>query len=159
MEGYNIDNEVIKYIATNIKSNIRELEGALNKLIALYKLNNNESIDIALAAEALKDIISPNAQREVTPNLIIQVVSDHFGITPLDISSQKRTKEIVYPRQIVMYLCRNMTETPLQSIGRILGGRDHTTIIHGSEKIAADMNKDENLKNTIEILKKKINPQ
>ena len=153
MEGYNIDNEVIKYIATNIKSNIRELEGALTKIVALSRLNKCD-ITLGLAEEALKDIISPNAQREVTPNLIIQVVSDHFGITPLDISSQKRTKEIVYPRQIVMYLCRNMTETPLQSIGRILGGRDHTTIIHGSEKIAADMNKDENLKNTIEILKK-----
>ncbi len=157
-DGYDIDNEVIKYIAMNIKSNIRELEGALNKLVALSNLENRE-ITVKLAEEALKDIISPNAQREVTPNLIIQVVSDHFGITPLDISSQKRTKEIVYPRQIVMYLCRNMTETPLQSIGRILGGRDHTTIIHGSEKIAADMNKDDNLKNTIEILKKKINPQ
>ena len=158
MEGYNISEEVIKYIATNIKSNIRELEGALTKIVALSRLNKCD-ITLGLAEEALKDIISPNAQREVTPNLIIQVVSDHFGITPLDISSQKRTKEIVYPRQIVMYLCRNMTETPLQSIGRILGGRDHTTIIHGSEKIAADMNKDENLKNTIEILKKKINPQ
>lgn len=158
MNGYNISEDVIKYIATNIKSNIRELEGALTKIVALSRLNKCD-ITLGLAEEALKDIISPNAQREVTPNLIIQVVSDHFGITPLDISSQKRTKEIVYPRQIVMYLCRNMTETPLQSIGRILGGRDHTTIIHGSEKIAADMNKDENLKNTIEILKKKINPQ
>ena len=158
LDGYNIDDEVIRYIATNIKSNIRELEGALTKIVALSRLNKCD-ITLGLAEEALKDIISPNAQREVTPNLIIQVVSDHFGITPLDISSQKRTKEIVYPRQIVMYLCRNMTETPLQSIGRILGGRDHTTIIHGSEKIAADMNKDENLKNTIEILKKKINPQ
>ena len=158
MNGYSISEDVIKYIATNIKSNIRELEGALTKIVALSRLNKCD-ITLGLAEEALKDIISPNAQREVTPNLIIQVVSDHFGITPLDISSQKRTKEIVYPRQIVMYLCRNMTETPLQSIGRILGGRDHTTIIHGSEKIAADMNKDENLKNTIEILKKKINPQ
>ena len=158
LEKYHIPDEVMQYIANNIKSNIRELEGALTKIVALSRLNKCD-ITLGLAEEALKDIISPNAQREVTPNLIIQIVSDHFGITPLDISSQKRTKEIVYPRQIVMYLCRNMTETPLQSIGRILGGRDHTTIIHGSEKIAADMNKDENLKNTIEILKKKINPQ
>ena len=119
MNGYSISEDVIKYIATNIKSNIRELEGALTKIVALSRLNKCD-ITLGLAEEALKDIISPNAQREVTPNLIIQVVSDHFGITPLDISSQKRTKEIVYPRQIVMYLCRNMTETPLQSIGRIL---------------------------------------
>ena len=102
MEGYNIDNEVIKYIATNIKSNIRELEGALTKIVALSRLNKCD-ITLELAEEALKDIISPNAQREVTPDLIIQVVSDHFGLTPLDISSQKRNKEIVYPRQIVMY--------------------------------------------------------
>ena len=158
MEGYNIDNEVIKYIATNIKSNIRELEGALTKIVALSRLNKCD-ITLGLAEEALKDIISPNAQREVTPELIIQVVSDHFGLTPLDISSQKRNKEIVYPRQIVMYLCRDMTATPLQAIGRVLGGRDHTTIIHGAEKIAGDMAKDENLRSTIEILKKKINPQ
>ena len=136
----------------------RQLEGALTKIVALSRLNKCD-ITLELAEEALKDIISPNAQREVTPDLIIQIVSDHYGLTPLDISSQKRNKEIVYPRQIVMYLCRNMTDTPLQTIGRYLGGRDHTTIIHGSEKIAGDIKKDDTLKNTIEILKKKINPQ
>ena len=158
LEGYNIDNEVIKYIATNVKSNIRELEGALTKIVALSKLNKRE-ITIELAEEALKDLISPNEMKEVTPELIIQVVADHFGITPLDISSQKRNKEIVFPRQIVMYLCRSMTDTPLQAIGKYLGGRDHTTIIHGHEKIGNDMEKNESLRNTIEILKKKINPQ
>ena len=158
MEGYNIDNEVIKYIATNIKSNIRELEGALTKIVALSRLDNKE-ITVELAEEALKDIISPNDKREVTPELVIQVVADHYGITPLDISSQKRNKEIVYPRQIVMYLCREMVGTPLQMIGKYLGGRDHTTIIHGIEKITAEMNKNDTLSNTIEILKKKISPQ
>lgn len=158
LEGYNIDNEVIKYIATNVKSNIRELEGALTKIVALSKLNKRE-ITIELAEEALKDLISPNAAKEVTPDSIIQIVSDHFGITPLDISSQKRNKEIVYPRQIVMYLCRTMTDTPLQTIGKYLGGRDHTTIIHGTDKITADIEKNETLRNTIEILKKKLNPQ
>lgn len=158
LEGYNIDNEVIKYIATNIKSNIRELEGALTKIVALSKLDNKE-ITIELAEEALKDLISPNGVQEVTPELIIQIVSEHFGITPLDITSQKRNKEIVYPRQIVMYLCRTMTATPLQLIGKYLGGRDHTTIIHGSEKITADLKNNNTLQNTMEILKKKINPQ
>ena len=158
LEGYNIDNEVIKYIATNVKSNIRELEGALTKIVALSKLNKQE-ITIELAEEALKDLISPNETKEVTPELIIQVGADHFGITPLDISSQKRNKEVVFPRQIVMFLCRSMTDTPLQAIGKYLGGRDHTTIIHGYEKIGADMDKNESLRNTIEILKKKINPQ
>ncbi len=159
IEGYNIDNEVIKYIATNIKSNIRELEGALTKIVALSKLDHNKEITMALAEEALKDIISPNSERKITPELIIQVVADHFGITPLDISSQKRNKEVAFPRQIVMYLCQNMTGASLQEIGKYLGGRDHTTIIHGRDKIAADLKKNDNLVNTIEIIKKKLSPQ
>lgn len=158
LEGYNIDNEVIKYIASNIKSNIRELEGALTKIVALSKLNNKE-ITIELAEEALKDLISPNAPREVTPQLIINVVSEHFGINSLDIIGQKRSKELVFPRQIVMYLCGEMTTESLQNIGKSLGGRDHTTIIHGQKKIASELKSDESLKNTVDILKKKINPQ
>lgn len=158
LEGYNIDNEIIKYIATNVKSNIRELEGALTKIVASSKLNNKE-INLELAEEALKDLISPNAAREVTPQLIINVVSEHFGITPLDLIGQKRSKELVFPRQIVMYLCGDMTSESLQNIGKALGGRDHTTIIHGTKKIASELKTDENLKNTIDILKKKINPQ
>ena len=159
LEGYNIDNEVIKYIATNIKSNIRELEGALTKIVALSKLDHNKEINIAQAEEALKYIISPNSERKITPELIIQVVADHFGITPLDIASQKRNKEVVFPRQIVMYLCQNLTGASLQEIGKYLGGRDHTTIIHGRQKIAKDLTKNENLANTIEIIKKKLSPQ
>ena len=158
LEGYNIDNEVIKYIASNVKSNIRELEGALTKIVALSKLNNRE-INIELAEEALKDLISPNAAREITPQLIINVVSEHFGINSLDIIGQKRSKELVFPRQIVMYLCGEMTTESLQNIGKALGGRDHTTIIHGTKKIATEIKNDKNLKNTIDILKKKINPQ
>lgn len=159
LEGYNIDNEVIKYIATNIKSNIRELEGALTKIVALSKLDNNKEIDLALAEEALKDIISPGGTREITPEFIIQVVADHFNITTLDIASHKRNKEIVHPRQIVMYLCRSMTPSGLQDIGKVLGGRDHTTVIHGIDKITADIEKNQTLQNTIDILKKKINPK
>ena len=158
MEGYNIDNEVIKYIASNVKSNIRELEGALTKIVALSKLNKKE-ITIELAEEALKDLISPNAPREVTPQLIINVVSEHFGINSLDVMGQKRSKELVFPRQIVMYLCGEMTTESLQNIGKALGGRDHTTIIHGQKKIASELKTDESLKNTVDILKKKINPQ
>ena len=158
MNGYNISEDVIKYIATNVKSNIRELEGALTKIVASSKLNNKE-INLELAEEALKDLISPNAAREVTPQLIINVVSEHFGITPLDLIGQKRSKELVFPRQIVMYLCGDMTSESLQNIGKALGGRDHTTIIHGTKKIASELKTDENLKNTIDILKKKINPQ
>ena len=157
-DGYNIDNEVIKYIASNVKSNIRELEGALTKIVALSKLNNRE-INIELAEEALKDLISPNAAKEITPQLILNIVAEHFGINSLDLIGQKRSKELVFPRQIVMYLCGEMTAESLQNIGKALGGRDHTTIIHGTKKIASELKTDENLQNTIDILKKKINPQ
>ncbi len=159
LENYNIDNEVIKYIATNIKSNIRELEGALTKIVALSKLEKNKEINIALAEEALKDIVAPGDSKAVTPERIMQVVADHFNITTLDIISQKRSKDISYPRQITMYLCRTMTGISLQDIGRALGGRDHSTILHGIDKITADLKKDPILQNTIDILKKKINPQ
>ena len=157
LEGYNIDNEIIKYIATNIKSNIRELEGALTKITAYSKLYNAE-ITLEVAEEALKDLISPNATREITVELIIEVVSEHFGFKPSDLTSQKRNKEIVYPRQITMYLCREMTSTSLQLIGKALGKRDHSTILHGIEKITEDLKTNDTLASTIEILKKKINP-
>ena len=158
LEKYNIPNDVLEYIATNVKTNIRELEGSLNKLIALYKLNNNESIDIALAAEALKDIISSDNKREVTPELILDIVSDHFGVSIADLKGGKRNAEIVFPRQIAMYLIRNMTETSLKAVGVILGGKDHSTIKHGIEKIENELQADETLSNTINIIKKKINP-
>ena len=160
LEIYHIPDDVLQYIAQNVKNNIRELEGSLNKLIALYRLEGNgRPIDINLAAEAMKDILSPDDNKTVTPELIMDIVSDHFGVSIADLKSNKRPAEIAVPRQIVMYLCRNMTATPLQAIGRYLGGRDHTTVIHGADKITADLLKDETLKNTIEILKKKINPQ
>ena len=128
LDRYNIPEEVLTYIAENIKSNIRELEGSLNKLIALYKLNNPETIDIPLAAEALKDIISSYNNRVVTPELILDIVSDHFNITIADLKGNKRSASISVPRQICMYLMRTLTETPLQAIGIILGGKDHSTI-------------------------------
>ncbi len=156
-DGYDIDNEVIKYIAMNIKSNIRELEGALNKLVALSKLENRE-ITLRLAEEALKDIVSPDTKKEITPALILSVVCEHFNVTEDDLKSNKRNTEIVYPRQIAMYLCSNLTDVGLKKIGDLLGNRDHSTVLHGSKKIAAEIKKSETTRNTVEILKKKINP-
>lgn len=161
LEKYNIPDEVLQYIATNIKTNIRELESSLNKLIALYKLNNNEgTIDIALAAEALKDLISSKNNREVTPELILDIVADHYNITVADLKSNKRNADIANPRQVAMYLMRNMIEkeNSLKTIGIILGGKDHSTVKYGIEKIESEMKKDETLANTINIIKKKINP-
>lgn len=157
LDGYIIDDEVIKYIATNIKSNIRELEGALNKLMAFSNLEKRE-INVALAEEALKDIISPDDKKEVTPELIIEVVAEHFHIKPEDIRGNKRNSEIVHPRQIAMYLCREMTATSLKTIGSLMGKRDHTTIIHGHKNITAEVEKSDSMRHTIEVIKKKISP-
>lgn len=157
LENYNIDDDIFDYIATNVKSNIRELEGSLTKLVAYSNFTHSE-INIKFAEDVLKDIISPNAHREVTPDLIIQVVAEHYGITSEDIASQKRNSEVAFPRQIAMYLCRTMTDVPLETIGSYMGKRDHSTIKYGADKISKDISKNESLKNTIEVIMKKINP-
>ena len=157
MEGYNIDNEVIKYIATNIKSNIRELEGALNKLLAYSNLEKTE-ITMEIAQKELQNIITPDKPKEITPQLIIEVVSEHFQISLDQMISKNRSKDIARPRQIAMYLCKNMTDTPLDSIGALLGGRDHSTIIHGVQKISDEYESDETTRSLIDTIKKKINP-
>ena len=133
LEGYQIDDNIITYIATNIKSNIRELEGAFNRLIALSTLEKRP-IDMLLAEEAIKDIISPD-----------------------DIRGNKRTANIVYPRQIVMYLCKE-NGTTYKKIGEILGGRDHTTIMHGAEKIEHELESNDSASRLISTIKKKLNP-
>jgi len=96
--------------------------------------------------------------KEITPELIIEVVSDHFNINPSDLASEKRTKEISHPRQIAMYLCCDMTTAPLQMIGKHLGKKDHTTVIHGRDKITKELQHNENLQYTVDVLKKKLNP-
>ena len=156
LDGYNIDDEVIRYIATNIKSNIRELEGALNKLVALSNLEKRE-INISMAEEVLKDIISPNQKREVTPQVILEVVAEHYGISVSDIIGGKRNAEIVTPRQVVMYLCREITDTPYKAIGILLGNRDHSTIINGDGKVRKQLQaNDGSLKNNLDIIRKKL---
>lgn len=156
-EGYNIDNEIIKYIATHVKSNIRELEGALTKVVAFSRLQNTE-ITLDMAEEILKDQLGPAEPREITPELIIETVADHFHVTVKDLISPKRSKDIAHPRQIAMFLCKEMTSVPLIKIGSCLGNRDHATIIHGCDKIKKELPGNDNLKSTIETLKKKINP-
>ncbi|MCI9437093.1 MAG: chromosomal replication initiator protein DnaA [Lachnospiraceae bacterium] len=155
--GRQINEEIIKYIATNIKSNIRELEGAFNKIVAAGRLNQVD-LTLALAEEALKDMIYPNKSREITPKLIIDVVAEHFGIKAEDICSKKRNSEFVLPRQIVMYLCRELTATSYVNIGKLLGKKDHTTIMHGVNKITAEIKNNEEINNKIDIIIKKINP-
>ena len=156
LDGYNIDDEVIRYIATNNKSNIRELVGALNKLVALSNLENRE-ITISMAEEVLKDIISPNSKREVTPQVILDVVAEHYGVSSNDIIGGKRNSEIVVPRQIVMYLCREITDTSYKAIGILLGNRDHSTIISGDNKVRDKLAAgDTSLKSNIDTIRKKL---
>ncbi|MCR5558121.1 MAG: chromosomal replication initiator protein DnaA [Butyrivibrio sp.] len=155
--GKSIDDEVINYIATNIKSNIRELEGAYNKIIAYSRLNN---VDITLenAMEALKDIIYPDKSKVITPQLIIDTVCEQYGTKKEDIFSKKRNSEIVLPRQIIMYLCREHTDASLEEIGRILGKKDHTTVMSGINKIKKQCTFDEELNKNMDIIMKKLNP-
>ena len=157
LDGYQIDDQVIEYIAQNVKSNIRELEGSLNKIMAYANLENRE-INLALAEKVLKDIISPNQKRTITPELIINIVAEHFDLTPSDLTGNKRSSKIAFPRQIVIYLCRQMTETTLKIIGDSLGGRDHTTIMSGINKIEREVDENDDTREIIDILKKKINP-
>ena len=157
MDNIEFDDEIIKYIATNIKSNIRELEGALNRLMAFSRLTNVE-ITIETAKEQLESIINPDMHREITPQLIIEIVAEHFQKTPEQLISKSRSSDIVRPRQIAMYLCKNMTGASLAGIGEILGGRDHSTIIHGIEKIEAECSSNAATLTLIETIRKKINP-
>ena len=157
MEHLTIDDEILSYIAAHVKSNIRELEGALTKIVALSRLKKTE-INLSLAEEALKDLIYPNEKRTVTLDLIVDVVAEHFGATSEELASNNRTRNIAYPRQISMYLCRKLTALPLTDIGKCIGNRDHSTVVHGINKIEKDLQKDLTLRNTIDVLIKKINP-
>lgn len=157
MDGFSLGDDILNYIAINIKSNIRELEGALNKLIAYSNLVKTE-ITMDIAVKELQNIISPDKPREITPQLIIEVVSEHFGITVDQIMSKSRSSDVAKPRQIAMYLCKNMTDHPLDSIGQLLGGRDHSTVIHGIKKVTDEISSDQNFANTVETIRKKINP-
>ncbi|NLO09049.1 MAG: chromosomal replication initiator protein DnaA [Clostridiales bacterium] len=159
LDGLRIeDEEVLKYIATNIKSNIRELEGALTKIVAFSRLKKRE-LNLALAEEALQDIIYPNEKKIITTELIVDIVAEHYNLTPAEIYSKDKSRNISYPRQIVMYLSRKLTDNSVTDIGKSLGNRDHSTVLHGCDKISSDIEKDSSIHNTIDVLIKKINPE
>ena len=156
MDGYTVSDDVIEYIASNIKSNIRELEGALTKIKAYSNLVKQD-VNLELAEQVLKDIISPNEKKIITPETIINMVAEQFDITPADIVGNKRSSKIVYPRQIAMYLCRTMLDIPLTQVGTYIGNRDHTTVIHGINKIQDELETSEQTQKIIATLKKKLN--
>lgn len=157
-ENLDIPPEALNYIANQIQSNIRELEGALTRLLAYSKLQG-KPITTELTAEALKDIIQSPKSKKITIQDIQKVVGQYYSVRIEDFSAKKRTKSIAYPRQIAMYLSRELTDFSLPKIGEEFGGRDHTTVIHAHEKIANDIKSDPTFKQEVENLEKEIRNQ
>lgn len=147
-EHIDLPDEVMVYIANQINTNIRELEGALIRIVA-YSSLVNQDMTTDLAAEALKSILPTNKPIKMTIHHIQQTTADHFGLKIEDFKNKRRTKNIAFPRQIAMYLCRELTDSSLPKIGLEFGGRDHTTVIHACNKIKNQIEQDTSLLKTV----------
>lgn len=154
-DGLDIPNEVMLYIANQIDSNIRELEGALIRVVAYSSLINKD-INADLAAEALKDIIPSSKPRIITIHEIQKTVGEHYNVKLEDFKAKKRTKSVAFPRQIAMYLSRELTDSSLPKIGDEFGGRDHTTVIHAHEKISKLLLTDSQLQHQIKEIQDQL---
>ena len=151
----NIENDALEFIASNITTNIRELEGALNRVFVSSQLTNNE-INIEFVSSVLSDIISSGKKKGITYKHIINVVSDFFDIKPDDLVVKGRKREVVKPRQIAMYLMRSELQYSYPGIGEKLGGRDHTTAMHAYEKIQKELETNKQLSEDISYLKERL---
>ncbi len=149
-----VSDEILLYIAQKIKSNIRELEGALIRVMAYARLTN-ESITVELAAEALKDLVSETRNRELSVELIQEVVANYYNLSVDDLKGQRRTRNVALPRQIAMYLSRSLTPTSLPKIGEEFN-KDHTTVMHAFTKIQEALESDAALKKTVTNITKKL---
>ncbi len=156
-DNLNIPYDILDYIANCIDSNIRELEGALVRLAAYATITCKE-LNMDNAVEALKDILPPPSQKMITIETIQKSVSEYFGLEMGDFLSKKRNKQLSYPRQIAMYLCRRLTDASYPQIGEQFGGRDHSTVIHACEKVERELLTDSELNKIVETMCKKINP-
>lgn len=154
-ENLEIPNEAMVYIANQIDTNIRELEGALIRVVA-YSSLINQDISVHLAAEALKDIIPSSRPKMITIQDIQQKVGEFYGLRIEDFKARKRTKAVAFPRQVAMYLSRELTDYSLPKIGEAFGGRDHTTVIHAHEKISELLKQDQELGKITRNLTEKI---
>ena len=154
-EKIEIPQNVKEFIIRNIVSNIRDLEGALNKVVA-WAILNKATLTLDMAQQALKDQLVNAEKREVTMEYIQQVVAAHFKLTADDLNGRKRTQSIVFPRQIAMYLCRKIMDKSLPEVGNFFGGRDHSTVIHSCEKIAHELETDEKLRLLVDELEIRI---
>ena len=148
--GTKLQDDILYFIAENVKTNIRELEGAFIKLIA-YSALENKKITLELAKDILKDIGAESAKK-ITIELIQKKVADYFDIKISDMKTKKRTRQVAYPRHVAMYLAREMTGLTLPEIGGYFGGRDHSTVIHACDKIGVDLKKNQNIKNLLQKL-------
>ena len=157
IDGYEIDNEVLDYIARNIKSNIRELEGCLNHVHAKAVLEKCV-VDLPLAEIILHDLITPDENKTVTSEMIISATAEHFHLSLQEIRSSKRDKKYVFPRMIAMYLCREMTEDALVTIANLLNRKDHTTVLSACKKIEQEMSSNPQTRNAVETIRKKVSP-
>ncbi|MCD6271042.1 chromosomal replication initiator protein DnaA [bacterium] len=150
-----IEDSILEFIATNIQSNIRELEGALNRLIAFQKLQNTETLDLETAKKILKKVIQPKSKR-IDFRKLTKVVAEFYNLSEKDLLSNSRKQEIVRPRQIAMYLLREEVKYSFPQIGKKFGGKDHTTAIYAYEKIAKDLEKNEDLAEEINLLRERL---
>ncbi len=159
-----VSDDIFQYIANNIKSNIRELEGALNRIVAQYKIDSikNDSINyltLDLVEKYLKDLIKSDENKIITPEIIIEATANEFNVSYNDIISSKRNAEYVLPRQICMYICRRLLDISLEELAKILNRKDHTTVMYGSNKIDSEMKNNREFKEKIEALIDRINNQ
>jgi chromosomal replication initiator protein len=156
LDRLNLSNDIISFIASNIISNIRDLEGALNKVAVWSRINSN-TLTLSSAQDALKDLLTEDKKTEITAKYIQNIVCDHFNILTDEMLGKKRNQSIVHPRQIAMYLTRKLTELSLPQIGQAFD-RDHSTVIHSSEKIQNDIKSNTKLQAIISELENKIKP-
>jgi chromosomal replication initiator protein len=150
-----IPGDVFDFLAHKVQSNIRELEGSLNRVAAYAELHAMP-ISVEVAGLALADLLGSARRKRITPEMIIQAISDHYGVDVRVIQGRGRSRNIVVPRHVAMYLLREETECSLVDIGQLLGGRDHTTIMYGCEKIAEEINADNRLRNEVLAIREKL---
>ena len=155
LDHFSVPIDVMVYIASRIDSNIRELEGALTRVVAYASLIN-QPVTTELVTVALKDVFPNNKTKEITMEVIQEIVASYFKIKIDDLHAKKRTRNIAFPRQIAMYLCRELTDTSLPQIGNFFGGRDHTTVIHAYDKISKEKDADMKLNAIINELIERI---
>ena len=156
-DGINITNDSIEFIATNVPSNIRELEGALNRVKYYASLVNSGVVNLALCNEVLQGLVSGNKKQALSSELIKKTVAEYYHLKATDLESKRRDQSITHPRHIAMFLCQNMLNMSLSDIGKDFGGRDHTTVLHGCKKIQSGLENDYNLEKTVNEIKEIIN--